>query len=196
MNVPDSTRAARRRSWPTDLVKRFGNFIAVDHVSFRDRQAARSWASSARTAPASRPSSACCAACCGRAPAAPSSRASMWPAIPKACASTSATCRRNSRSIGDLTVEENLRFFGGIYRVPRAELAERMRFAIDMAGLAGREKALVATLAGRLEAAPGARLRHPAPSAHPVSRRADLRRRARVAPALLGPDPHARRPRA
>ena len=49
---------------------------------------------------------------------------------------------------GDLTVEENLRFFGGIYRVPRAELAERMRFAIDMAGLAGREDALVATLAG------------------------------------------------
>jgi ABC-2 type transport system ATP-binding protein len=48
----------------------------------------------------------------------------------------------------DLSVEENLRFFGGIYRVPRAELSERMRFAIDMAGLAGREKALVATLAG------------------------------------------------
>ena len=48
----------------------------------------------------------------------------------------------------DLTVEENLRFFGGIYRVPRGELDERMRFAVDMAGLAGREKALVATLAG------------------------------------------------
>ena len=48
----------------------------------------------------------------------------------------------------DLTVEENLRFFGGIYSVPRQQLAERMRFAIDMAGLGGREKALVATLAG------------------------------------------------
>jgi len=48
----------------------------------------------------------------------------------------------------DLTVEENLRFFGGIYRVPHAELAERMRFAIDMAGLGGREHALVSTLAG------------------------------------------------
>jgi drug efflux transport system ATP-binding protein len=32
--------------------------------------------------------------------------------------------------------------------VPRSELAERMRFAIDMAGLGGREKALVGTLAG------------------------------------------------
>jgi len=48
----------------------------------------------------------------------------------------------------DLTVEENLRFFGGIYRVPRSELPERIKFAVDMAGLAGRESALVANLAG------------------------------------------------
>jgi ABC-2 type transport system ATP-binding protein len=48
----------------------------------------------------------------------------------------------------DLTVEENLYFFASIYRVPRQQLVERMRFAIDMAGLAGREKALVSTLAG------------------------------------------------
>jgi len=47
----------------------------------------------------------------------------------------------------DLSVEENLRFFGGIYRVPRSELADRMRFAIDMAGLSRRENTLVATLA-------------------------------------------------
>ncbi len=49
---------------------------------------------------------------------------------------------------GDLTVRENLRFFGGIYRVPRREFNERMRFAISMAGLEGRENALVRTLAG------------------------------------------------
>ncbi len=48
----------------------------------------------------------------------------------------------------DLTVAENLRFFGGIYRVPAALLAERMRFVIEMAGLTGREEALVGTLAG------------------------------------------------
>ena len=45
-------------------------------------------------------------------------------------------------------MKENLRFFGGIYRVPASELATRIQFAIDMAGLAGRERALVATLAG------------------------------------------------
>ncbi len=49
---------------------------------------------------------------------------------------------------GDLTVRENLRFFGGIYRVPRRELDKRMRFAISMAALDGREDALVSTLAG------------------------------------------------
>jgi ABC-2 type transport system ATP-binding protein len=48
----------------------------------------------------------------------------------------------------DLTVEENLRFFGGIYRVPAKDLTGRMRFAIEMAGLAGREHDQVASLAG------------------------------------------------
>ena len=48
----------------------------------------------------------------------------------------------------DMSVVENLRFFGGIYGVPRGEMAERLRFAVDMAGLTGREDALVATLAG------------------------------------------------
>ncbi|MHB9022441.1 MAG: ABC transporter ATP-binding protein [Halothiobacillus sp.] len=48
---------------------------------------------------------------------------------------------------GDLTVRENLRFFGGLYRVPRRDMGERMAFAISMAGLAGREDVLVRTLA-------------------------------------------------
>ncbi|MDA8048935.1 MAG: ABC transporter ATP-binding protein [Rhodospirillales bacterium] len=48
----------------------------------------------------------------------------------------------------DLTVWENLRFFAGIYRVPRALFPERGRFAVTMAGLEGREDALVRTLAG------------------------------------------------
>jgi len=48
----------------------------------------------------------------------------------------------------NLTVRENLRFFGGIYRVPRHELEARIKFAVSMAGLEGREDALVRTLAG------------------------------------------------
>ena len=48
----------------------------------------------------------------------------------------------------DMSVLENLRFFAGIYGVARTDLAARLRFAVDMAGLTGREDALVATLAG------------------------------------------------
>ena len=49
---------------------------------------------------------------------------------------------------GELTVRENLRVFGGLYLVPRHEMDERMATAISMAGLQGREDALVRTLAG------------------------------------------------
>lgn len=48
----------------------------------------------------------------------------------------------------DLSVMENLRFFAGIYRIAPSHRAERIRFALDMAGLKGREQALVGTLAG------------------------------------------------
>jgi ABC-2 type transport system ATP-binding protein len=48
----------------------------------------------------------------------------------------------------DLTCRENLRFFAGIYRVPRNELDERINSALRMAGLEGRDDILVRTLAG------------------------------------------------
>jgi ABC-2 type transport system ATP-binding protein len=47
-----------------------------------------------------------------------------------------------------LTVDQNIRFFGGVYGLTDAVLAERRRFVIDMAGLAGRERTLARDLAG------------------------------------------------
>ena len=47
----------------------------------------------------------------------------------------------------DLTVSENLQFFAGMYRVGTGYLKERLDWAIDMAGLRGREKTLTGTLA-------------------------------------------------
>lgn len=47
----------------------------------------------------------------------------------------------------DLTVTENLRFFGGIYGLTGAVLLERIQFALDMAGLSARADALVSQLA-------------------------------------------------
>jgi ABC-2 type transport system ATP-binding protein len=47
-----------------------------------------------------------------------------------------------------LTVDQNIRFFGGLYGLSDAKLAERRRFIIEMAGLAGREGTLARDLAG------------------------------------------------
>ena len=48
----------------------------------------------------------------------------------------------------DLTVEENIRFYGGIYGLEGARFEERRRWAIEMAGLKGKETALTKTLSG------------------------------------------------
>ena len=48
----------------------------------------------------------------------------------------------------DLSVMENLRFFGGVYGVKGARLEKRLKFAVGMAGLTDRTDALVADLSG------------------------------------------------
>ena len=48
----------------------------------------------------------------------------------------------------DLTVEENLDFFGAIYGLSRADMAARRRMVVDLAGLEGRMEQLAATLSG------------------------------------------------
>jgi ABC-2 type transport system ATP-binding protein len=47
----------------------------------------------------------------------------------------------------DLTVRENLNFFAGMYSVGKGELGGRLAWAVEMAGLQGRENALTGTLA-------------------------------------------------
>ncbi len=47
-----------------------------------------------------------------------------------------------------LTVDQNIRFFGGIYGLGGERLERRRRFAIEMAGLAGRARARASELAG------------------------------------------------
>jgi len=48
----------------------------------------------------------------------------------------------------DLTVEENIDFFGGVYSLRKDKLAVRKSQVLEMAGLLGREKSLVAELSG------------------------------------------------
>ena len=47
-----------------------------------------------------------------------------------------------------LTVAENIQFFGGVYGLDRARLAARREFVLEMSGLRGRERTLTATLSG------------------------------------------------
>jgi len=48
----------------------------------------------------------------------------------------------------DLTVEQNIRFFAGIYRLSRNDLRERLDWVLAMAGLGGKEETLTGTLSG------------------------------------------------
>ena len=47
-----------------------------------------------------------------------------------------------------LTVDQNIRFFGGVYGLDAARLARRRDFVVEMAGLKGREDALARDLSG------------------------------------------------
>ncbi len=130
-----------------DLVKRFGSFVAVDHVSFRiGRGEIMGF-----LGPNGAGKSTIIRILCGLLR--PSAGRVLVGGIdvasnPEGVREHIGYMSQKFSLYRDLTVEENLRFFGGIYHVPREQLAERMRFAIEMAGLGGREHALVSTLAG------------------------------------------------
>jgi|WetSurMetagenome_2_1015567.scaffolds.fasta_scaffold06687_2 ABC-2 type transport system ATP-binding protein len=48
----------------------------------------------------------------------------------------------------DLTVEQNIRFFGGVYGLSETRLKERMTWVLSMADLQGREDSMTRTLSG------------------------------------------------
>jgi len=48
----------------------------------------------------------------------------------------------------DLTVEENLNFYGGVYGVRGKKLRQRKKYILEMAGLLGRERELTRNLSG------------------------------------------------
>jgi ABC-2 type transport system ATP-binding protein len=46
----------------------------------------------------------------------------------------------------DLTVVQNINFYGGVYRLPRKKLADRRGWVVELAGLAGKENMLAGNL--------------------------------------------------
>jgi ABC-2 type transport system ATP-binding protein len=129
-----------------DLVKRFGDFCAVDHISFQT-SAGEIFGF---LGPNGAGKSTTIRMLCGLLH--PTSGVARVAGIDVA-----AQPERVRQNIGymsqkfslynDLTVEENIRFFGGMYQVPDSQMGERLSWAVRMAGLEGREHALTSTLA-------------------------------------------------
>lgn len=130
-----------------NLVKRFGDFTAVDHVSFQVGKGRII----GFLGPNGAGKSTIIRVLCGLL--SPTEGRALVAGIdvardPEAVRQRIGYMSQKFSLYTDLTVMENLKFFGGIYRVPKNILPERIRFAIDMAGLEGRENSLVSTLAG------------------------------------------------
>ncbi|MFI5397192.1 MAG: ATP-binding cassette domain-containing protein [Candidatus Binatia bacterium] len=130
-----------------DLVKRFGTFTAVDHVSFE----AHRGEVLGFLGPNGAGKSTIIRILCGLLHATSGDVLVGGLDVtrqPEAVRAHIGYMSQRFSLYNDLTAVENLRFFGGLYGVPAAEFGPRIRWAIEMAGLGGHETTLVATLAG------------------------------------------------
>ncbi len=129
-----------------DLVKRFGDFCAVDHISFQaDKGQIFGF-----LGPNGAGKSTTIRMLCGLLH--PTSGFASVAGIdvakqPERVRQNIGYMSQKFSLYNDLTVEENIRFFGGMYQVPDSEMGERIRWVVRMAGLEGRERTLTATLA-------------------------------------------------
>lgn len=130
-----------------DLTKRFGDFLAVDHVSIEVRPGEIF----GFLGPNGAGKSTTIRILCGL----------MAPTSGKATVAGFDVATQPEdikRSIGymsqkfslydDLTVEENIEFFGGVYGVTPQKLAEREEYVLKMAGLEDKRKMMTRLLAG------------------------------------------------
>ncbi len=127
------------------IVKRFGDFTAVDHVSF----AARRGEIFGFLGPNGAGKSTTIRMLCGLLkPTAGRAMVAGYDVArqPEAVRQNIGYMSQKFSLYNDLRVIENLRFFAAMYQVPRAVLGERMSWAIEMAGLRGRESSLTGTL--------------------------------------------------
>jgi ABC-2 type transport system ATP-binding protein len=129
-----------------DLVKRFGDFTAVDRISFE----AHAGEIFGFLGPNGAGKSTTIRMLCGLLR--PTSGQAMVSGLdvarqPEMVRQTIGYMSQKFSLYNDLQVIENLRFFAGMYSVRTADLAGRLDWAIDMAGLKGRENTMTGTLA-------------------------------------------------
>ena len=129
------------------LVKRFGDFVAVDNVSIEVKRGEIF----GFLGPNGAGKSTTIRILCGLL-APTSGRATVGG---RDVATQSEEIRRNIGYMSqkfslydDLTVEENIEFFGGVYGVEPKKLAEREEYVLKMAGLEDRRKSLTSLLSG------------------------------------------------
>jgi ABC-2 type transport system ATP-binding protein len=130
-----------------NLVKRFGSFVAVDQVSFD------AWPGEVFgfLGPNGSGKSTTIRILCGLLR--PTSGEAYVAGLSVATQPESIRQRIGYMSqkfslYNDLTVIENVRFFAGMYNVVGNDLRQRLAWVLEMAGLAGREHSLTATLSG------------------------------------------------
>jgi ABC-2 type transport system ATP-binding protein len=129
------------------LTKRFGKFVAVDHVSFKVKRGEVF----GFLGPNGAGKSTTMRMLCGLI--SPTEGSAIVGGFDVATQPDSIKSRIGYMSqkfslYEDLTVEQNINFYGGIYGLEGSRLEERKRWAIEMAGLAGKESTLAHALSG------------------------------------------------
>jgi len=131
----------------TDLVKTFGSFIAVDHVSLEVSKGEIF----GFLGPNGAGKSTTIRVLCGLlTPTSGSASVNGFDVAtqPEQIRRTIGYMSQKFSLYDDLTVEENIDFFTGMYGVPRERRAERKDYVLRMANITERRKALTRTLSG------------------------------------------------
>lgn len=131
----------------TDLTRRFGDFVAVDHVSFDVRQGEIFGFLGSNGAGKSTTIRMLCGLL------RPTSGTALVGGIdvgrdPEGVKRRIGYMSQRFSLYEQLTVEQNIRFFAGIYGLSGDRFERRRQFVMDMAGLHGRERTRASDLAG------------------------------------------------
>jgi ABC-2 type transport system ATP-binding protein len=141
--MPDGLNSVEIES----LVKRFGNFVAVDRLTLKVRKGEVF----GFLGPNGAGKSTTIRMLCGLlTPSAGRATVAGYDVgrQPEAVRQNIGYMSQKFSLYNDLTVIENLRLFAGLYSVPKKELRARMDWALEMANLKGQENLLTGTLPG------------------------------------------------
>jgi ABC-2 type transport system ATP-binding protein len=130
-----------------NLVKKFGDFTAVDHISLETKRGEIF----GFLGPNGAGKSTTIRMLCGLLqPTAGKARVAGFDVArePEKVRQNIGYMSQKFSLYNDLRVGENLRFFAGLYDVPKDVLGERIHWALEMSGLRDREDALTGTLPG------------------------------------------------